>query len=97
MIEMEFTQNEHVLYYDSYEIPFQIQYSHRKTLSISVTPDQSLEVVAPIGSDPTKVLNRVEKRKKWIVKQIKYFEQFKPQKPDPAFISGESFVYLGRQ
>jgi predicted metal-dependent hydrolase len=43
------------------------------------------------------VLSKVEARARWIVKQRRYFEQFLPKLPPRRYVSGETFLYLGRQ
>lgn len=97
MIESDPSGDTYLLRYGDHSIPFRIEYRERKRLAISVHPDQRLEILAPFGSETATVLNRVEKRKNWITKQIEYFGRFKPKRPDPSYVSGESVKYLGRQ
>lgn len=97
MIESDPSGDRYLLRCGDHRIPFRIQYRERKRLAISVYPDQRLEILAPIGSETAAVLSRVDKRTSWIIKQIEYFERFKPQRPFPSFVSGESVIYLGRQ
>lgn len=87
----------YLLSYGGLEVPFQIEYRERKSLAITVHPDQRLEIVAPKGADLDRVLKRIEKRQPWILKQWRYFEQFKPALPQPRYVSGETCLYLGRQ
>src|SRR5438034_4777483 len=56
-----------------------------------------LEVVAPQDSSIDQVLQRVEKRAGWILKQRRYFERFQPTHPGLRYVSGETVLYLGRQ
>lgn len=97
MIESDPNGDSFLLCCDEIRIPFRIQYRDRKRLAISVYPDQRLEIVAPEGAETAMVLKRIERRQSWILKQVRYFEKFKPKRPIPAYESGESFVYLGRQ
>lgn len=83
--------------YGSKLIEFDLVYSSRKTLGITVEPDTSVVVSAPDGSELTKILEKVEKRSRWIVKQQRYFEMFLPATPKRQYISGESHFYLGKQ
>jgi predicted metal-dependent hydrolase len=87
----------HILKYGKTEIPFSIKRVDRKSLKISVLPDTSVEVSAPINAPVTKIHEKLEKRGKWIKKQQKYFESFLPTTPDRKFISGETHLYLGKQ
>lgn len=86
-----------VLCYGGQRIPFRVEFRKRKKLSISVHPDMRLEVVAPQGSTTDQVLQRVEKRAGWILRQRRYFERFQPTHPGPRYVSGETHLYLGRQ
>ena len=86
-----------LLSYGGLQLPFEIEYRERKTLEITVHPDQRLEIVAPKGCDLDRVLKRIERRQSWILKQWRYFEKFKPTQPTPNYVSGETFLYLGRQ
>jgi predicted metal-dependent hydrolase len=97
MIENSQPHGGFLLNFGGLQLPFQIEYRERKSLEITVQPDQRLEIIAPKGSDPGHVLKRVEKRQGWILKQWRYFEQFKPTQPAPNYVSGESCLYLGRQ
>ena len=97
MIENGQPDGGYLLNYGGLQVPFQIEYRDRKSLAITVHPDQRLEIVAPEGCDPDRVLKRIERRQGWILKQWRYFEQFKPAQPVPSYVSGETFLYLGRQ
>ena len=97
MIERGQQDGDYVLHYGGQRIPFQIEQRQRKKLAITVQPDMRLEVVAPEGSDTERVLQRVEKRAGWILRQWRYFEQFQPTLPGRRYVSGETHVYLGRQ
>lgn len=78
-------------------IRFDLVYSSRKTLEISVLPDRRVIVKAPAGKSEAQVLQRVRQRARWIVRQQAYFLQFDDPQPAKKYISGESFRYLGRQ
>jgi predicted metal-dependent hydrolase len=97
MIENGQPDGRYLLNYGGLQVPFQIEYRERKSLAITIYPDQRLEIVAPRGADLDRVLKRIEKRQAWILKQWRYFEQFKPSQPMPEYVSGESCLYLGRQ
>jgi predicted metal-dependent hydrolase len=86
-----------ILHYGGLAIPFHIQFRERKHLAITVHPEMILEVTAPKGTDQDKVLARVEKRARWIARQWRFFEQYRPPQPERRFVSGETHVYLGRQ
>jgi len=97
MIQNSQPDGGYVLCYSGKRIPFRIEYRKRKKLAITVLPDMRLEVIAPDGSLAEQVLERVEKRAGWIMRQWHYFEQYQPKHPGPRYVSGETFLYLGRQ
>lgn len=83
--------------YGSEEIVFTLRFRERKTLGITVHPDRSTEVNAPIGSTIEKIEDKVRKRASWILKQQDYFLSFEPRNTVRKYVSGESHYYLGRQ
>ncbi len=97
MIENGQPGGSYLLRYGGLVIPFQVQFRERKQLAITVHPEMKLEVVAPQGAALDQVLARVEKRAGWIVRQWRFFEQYRPPQPGRRFVSGETHVYLGRQ
>jgi len=97
MIQNSQPDGGYVLCYGGKRIPFRIEYRKRKKLAITVQPDMRLEVVAPDGSLTEQVLERVERRAGWILRQWRYFEQFQPTHPGLRYVSGETHISLGRQ
>ena len=53
--------------------PALLRRSSRRTLAISVLPDGSLELAAPIAATEREILKKVEKRRKWILTQRRNF------------------------
>lgn len=88
---------ERKLTYGSEEIVYTLHYRERKTLGITVHPDRSTEVNAPVGSSIEKIEEKVRKRAAWILKQQDHFLSFEPRNTVRKFVSGESHLYLGRQ
>jgi len=83
--------------YGEARISFTLQQGKRKTLSISVLPDMTVEVKAPEEANLHQVKDRVRKRAPWILKQQKQFETYLPAQPTRKYVSGETFRYLGKQ
>jgi predicted metal-dependent hydrolase len=79
------------------EIPYRYCFAQRKTLGISVHPDTSVTVKAPLGSSLETIQQFVLKRAGWISRSRRDFEQYLPTQPPRRYISGESHRYLGRQ
>lgn len=61
------------LCYGGLELPFQVETRARKSLSITVHPNRTLQVLAPLDADLETVLARVDKRASWIAKQWRHF------------------------
>jgi predicted metal-dependent hydrolase len=83
--------------YGEGEIPFQLAFSKRKSLEISVHPDKSVFVKAPEGTEQQTIEDKIRKRARWIKKQINYFDQFDPRTPSRKYVGGESHLYLGKK
>ncbi|MGQ1943925.1 M48 family metallopeptidase [Ornithobacterium rhinotracheale] len=78
-------------------IEFNISYSDRKTLGITVNPDLSVNIKAPLNSKKEDVFKIVEKRAPWILEQKRFFLSFEPRRTEYLYKSGETHYYLGRQ
>ncbi|NIR47558.1 M48 family metallopeptidase [candidate division KSB1 bacterium] len=83
--------------YGNKTITFELSFAERKTLEIAVLPDQTVFVKAPNGKPLDKVLQRVQNRARWILKQQAYFASFPNSEPSKEYVSGETFRYLGKQ
>jgi len=82
--------------YGNRQIDYEIIYIDRKSMEISVHPDKKVVVKAPVNTNEETIKSRIQKRASWILKQIKYFEQFNPRTPTKQYINGESHLYLGK-
>ncbi len=83
--------------FGSKKIDFLVEYSARKTLGITVTPDLDVLVKAPIDSLLDKIKEKILKKAAWIIKQQSFFLSFQPKTPARRYIGGETHLYLGRQ
>jgi len=97
MIENGQPDGSYLLRYAGLAIPFHVQFRARKLLAITVHPEMKLEVSAPREAALDRVLAKVEKQARWIVRQWRFFEQYRPPQPGRRYVSGETHVYLGRQ
>ena len=70
--------------------------SRRKTIAITVNPDKSVTVAVPKGTRRTLVAKKVHQKAEWIVRQQERLRR-NGRQSRKAFVSGESFCYLGRQ
>ena len=83
--------------FGSRQIDFRLEYSNRKSLGITVTPEMKVLVKAPADTTIEKVKEQIRKKAPWIIKQQSFFLSFQPKTPARKFISGETHLYLGRQ
>ncbi|MDD3323002.1 MAG: SprT family zinc-dependent metalloprotease [Paludibacter sp.] len=83
--------------YGSKRIDFRLEYSDRKTLGITVTPDLDVLVKAPVNTPVEAVKEKLKKKAPWIIRQLSFFLSFHPRLTDRKFIGGETHLYLGKQ
>ncbi len=83
--------------FGSKTIDFRLEYSDRKSLGITVTPEMEVLVKAPTDITIEKVKEKIRKKAPWIIKQKSFFLSFHPKTPKRKYISGETHLYLGRQ
>ncbi len=83
--------------FGSRTIVFQLEFSNRKSLGITITPEMEVKVRAPLDATIEKIKEKVKKKAPWIIKQQSFFLSFQPRTPERKFVSGETHLYLGRQ
>ncbi|MGB4773323.1 MAG: SprT family zinc-dependent metalloprotease [Chitinophagaceae bacterium] len=83
--------------FGSKTIAFRLEYSVRRSLGITVTPEMEVLVKAPINTSIEKVKGKVKGKAAWIIKQLSFFLSFQPKTPARKYVSGETHLYLGRQ
>lgn len=86
----------HELSYGTRTLTFKLERKARKTLAIVVHPDGSLRVKAPLKLPLDRIVEQVEARGAWIIKQQRRFAELPPAPAKRAFVSGESYAYLGQ-
>ncbi len=82
--------------FGSRTIDFRLEYSDRKSLGITVTPEMEVLVKAPADTSMEKVKEKIRKKAPWIIKQQSFFLSFQPKTPQRRYINGETHLYLGR-
>ena len=87
---------EHIQF-GSKKIDFYLEYSDRKSLGITVTPDMNVLVKAPLDTTIDKIKEKLRKKAPWILKQQSFFLSFHPKTPERKYVSGETHLYLGNQ
>jgi predicted metal-dependent hydrolase len=86
----------HEIAYGRQRVAFLIKRRERKTMSITVMPDQRVEIAAPLEASVESIKAIVAKRLGWIVRQQTWFARFAPRTPERRYLGGESHLYLGR-
>lgn len=74
-----------------------VEKSANRQLSITVHPDKSITAKAPGHFSHSFVQRQLDKKSRWIARQVDFFEQFHPIQPPRQYVSGETHYYLGRQ
>lgn len=78
------------------DIHYTVKYSDRKTLAIIVERDKSILVRAPKGYDESKIEDAVNKKRYWLYQKLNHTQKYSDYKSPKEFVSGESFLYLGK-
>lgn len=71
--------------------------SSKRSISIKVTPELNVEVIAPTGADKFEINEAVNKRARWIYTQLRAFKEQSKYCLSKRYVSGESHRYLGKQ
>lgn len=77
-------------------IEYQIKYSNRKTLNISVERDRSIVVRAPHYLTPEKIDKIVQSKREWIKEKLNHAQKYPMVTENKEFVSGETLMYLGK-
>jgi predicted metal-dependent hydrolase len=94
----KYPQGRYKVEYGTQIIEFELVRSDRETMSIDVHPDTSVIVDAPMTSDLNAIIDRVQKKAKWITKQQRLYAQNTTTNARiPQYRSGETYYYLGKQ
>src|SRR5690606_28854277 len=77
-------------------IEYQIKYSNRKTLNISVERDRSIVVRAPHYLTADKIDKIVQSKRQWIKEKLNHSQKYPLVTENKEFVSGETLMYLGK-
>jgi predicted metal-dependent hydrolase len=78
------------------DMEYEVIFSDRKTLGLTVDRDRSLVVRAPSGTPPERIKEFVQAKKRWIIEKQSHPQKYCPPRPVKELVSGESVLYLGR-
>lgn len=94
---MKSKANKHVIQFGARQIAYYLHRADRKSLRIVVTPELTVDVFAPKRAKDDRIREAVKKKAPWIAKTLDKVESHHPLPTPKRYVSGETFVYLGRQ
>ncbi len=83
--------------FGSLEYSYELIKQKRKTLSLTVTPDLKIILKSPIEASAERVEVFLKRRWFWLEKQLGFFKKYQRKIYKKDYVSGEAFLYLGRQ
>ena len=83
--------------YGDYTYAYGLIRQERKTLSLTVYPDKKIVLKCPPAAKQDRIHEFLKRKYSWLNKQIRFFDRVKRPAGKKEYISGESFLYLGRQ
>lgn len=86
------------VHFGTTRIAYEVRRGKReKTVAIAVEPDGAVVLRAPPGTPIDALDSIVQRKAAWIVERLKKTSDLPPPLTDRQFVSGETFLYLGRQ
>jgi predicted metal-dependent hydrolase len=86
-----------VIDFGTRKITYNLHRENRKRLRIVVAPDLTVDVFAPATANEDQIQDAVMKKAAWIARKLDALERYHPLPAPKKYISGETFIYLGRQ
>lgn len=83
--------------FGSRRIPYRLYRADRKRLRIVVSPDLMVDIFAPRFATEEEVQIAIKKKAPWVVRTLDKLEGYQPLPSPKNYLSGETFMYLGRQ
>jgi predicted metal-dependent hydrolase len=83
--------------YGKNEYRYIVDFQKRKTLALTIHPSKSIILAVPEKTKIKEIENFLKRKSFWIDKQLEFFNNFKNNVAEKEYISGESFLYLGKR
>lgn len=83
--------------FGSYVYHYDLVMQDRKSLSLTVTPDLQICVKCPHKADEDRLETFLKRKWFWLEKQLSFFRKYQRKIYQKEYISGEGFLYLGKQ
>jgi len=77
------------------DIKYQVIYSKRKRLGLTVERDGAVVVRAPEGTDQQTIQQLIESKKLWLYQKLNHPQKYSTSSKE--FVSGETVLYLGKR
>ena len=94
---MKTESTERVLQFGARRISYTLHRADRKRLRVVVSPELKVDVFAPKSANDQQISVAMQKKTRWIVRTLDKLESFHPLPTPRRYVSGETFLYLGRQ
>lgn len=69
----------------------------RKTVALTVQPSLNIILKCPFDYEADKIERFLKRKWLWLEKQLQFFKKYRKKIERKEYVSGESFLYLGRQ
>ncbi|WP_250675449.1 SprT family zinc-dependent metalloprotease [Paraclostridium ghonii] len=79
------------------KISFNIIYRKRKTTSLEIKPDGTINVLAPNGLDKNFIISKVNEKSEWIIKKLDELKEKNDKIQQKHYEDGDIFLYLGKE
>jgi len=83
--------------YGQYSYEYYLIKQDRKTVSLVVQPSLTIILKCPLDYEIERIERFLKKKWHWLEKQLSHFKKYKKSAQNKEYVSGESFLYLGRQ
>jgi predicted metal-dependent hydrolase len=83
--------------FGSYVYHYDLVMQDRKSLSLTVTPDLQICLKCPHKADDDRIEIFLKRKWFWLEKQLSFFRKYQRKIYQKEYISGEGFLYLGKQ
>ena len=83
--------------YGNYSYEYELIRQDRKSLALTVRPDLGIVLKCPTEAEDERIEQFLKKKWLWMNKQLSFFKKVHRKRCVREYISGESFLYLGRQ
>ena len=79
------------------QFEYEVKYSKRKTLNITVERDRKIIVRAPENTSLQKIESIIQSKSQWIKEKVNHAQKYPVDYKPKEFISGETLLFLGKQ